>query len=306
MGDYLCGCCGFKMQKSSTSYHISDIFQKWINHGISFSNETLSEYANSENITLYICESCGFGIFIPTIVGTDNFYIDITRDAYYLDDRWDFQVAINLLRALKLNSILDIGCGKGAFLALVSKSCPEAIAYGVDSNPSVKDAFPINAHLFSELQNVPYKMDMITLFQVIEHVKNPFQLLDSCVDRLVEGGYLVISVPDHSGPIKFFSDSHTAIPPHHVSLWTPRSLDNLLDRMDLKIISREAEYLPDYLMSMYLPKIFSNQIGFLDNQLVEGLIRRYLTSPLIWIFKRFGIKRLPLRGHTYLVIAQKQ
>ncbi len=238
-------------------------------------------------------------------VGSDAFYTDITRCEYYLPDRWDFHVAIKALRSARVRSVLDIGCGRGAFLDLVTRQMPEVVCHGNDTNPTILDALPPGVTLHVNLLDAPDSFDAVTLFQVIEHVADPVDLLKESIAKVRSGGLVIVSVPDHSGPIRFFADSHTAIPPHHVSIWTPICVSSLLNKLGLNVLVQKWEPLPDYLMLSYLPKILSYKLGCLGNPLGEKIVQRFLANPVSGFCRKLKIKYLPLRGHTYLVVAQR-
>lgn len=300
-----CPCCGAQLKETEVTHQLFDVLHKWEENGVVFSQKTWEDYPHNTTLTLYQCNKCGYGVFLPMTVGSDAFYTDITRNEYYLTDRWDFHVAIMAFRSAKLRSVLDIGCGRGAFLDMVTKRLSNVVCHGYDSNPAIRDALPQGFTLHSNLADAPSGLDAVTLFQVIEHVADPVGLLRKSIARVRPGGLVVVSVPDHSGPIRFFADSHTAIPPHHVSIWTPSSLDSMLNLLGLNVLTRKWEPLPDYLMEAYLPKILSHKLSCLGNQAWEARVRRFLAIPILRFCFKFKIKYLPFRGHTYLVIAKK-
>ena len=237
--------------------------------------------------------------------GSDAFYTDITRNEYYLPDRWDFHVAIKALRFAKAHSVLDVGCGRGAFLDMVLRQLPGVVCHGNDANPTIRDVLPREVTSHVHLSDAPDGQDAVTLFQVIEHVADPVGLLRESIAKVRSGGLVIVSVPDHSGAIRFFADSHTAIPPHHVSIWTPTSLNSLLNRLGLNVVARKWEPLPDYLMPSYLPKILSHKLGCFGSPSGESRVRRFLADPVSRLCHKLKIKYLPLRGHAYLVVAQE-
>jgi 2-polyprenyl-3-methyl-5-hydroxy-6-metoxy-1,4-benzoquinol methylase len=238
-------------------------------------------------------------------VGSGSFYTDISRNEYYLSDRWDFHVAIKAMRSQKSHSVLDVGCGRGAFLNLVTKKLPNVECHGNDANPAVRNSLPHGVKLYENLSDVPSGLDTVTLFQVIEHVADPVGMLRESITKVRSGGLVIVSVPDHSGPIRFFADSHTAIPPHHVSIWTPTSLELLLNKLGLTVVTRKTEPLPDYLMPFYLPKILAHKLGVAGDLVREDMLTRRFANPIINMCKQLGFKSLPIRGHTYLIAAQK-
>lgn len=301
-----CVCCNAPLEETCVAYRLHDIFHKWEANGITFSRNTWDDYPDDIALTLCRCKECGYGVFTPITVGSDAFYMDITRDGYYLADRWDFHVAIKALRFAKVKSVLDVGCGRGAFLKMLAKKLPDVECHGNDANSSIRDAFPKQAFLHVNLPDAPVGLDAVTLFQVIEHVADPVGLIQESMSKVRSGGLVIVSVPDHTGPIRFFSDSHTAIPPHHVSVWTPTSMKLLLNRLGLKVLRQKWEPLPDYLMSAYLPMILSNMLLCSSHPGCERVVRRFLANPVAEVCHKLKIKYLPLRGHTYLVVAQKR
>lgn len=305
MSGFACVCCNALLQKTEVTYKLLDVLQKWEEHGIKFSNKTWSDYSDNPTVTLFQCYHCGHGVFLPVVVGSESFYTDITRHEYYLADRWDFHIALKALSANKMHQILDIGCGRGAFLQLVAKQLPTVLCYGIDANPSVQGVLASGIKVYERVEDAPDNLDAITLFQVIEHVADPIPLLKQSIEKLKLGGKLVVSVPDHNGPIRFFADSHTAIPPHHVSIWTPSSLDALLNQFGLRILDRKWEPLPDYLMSAYLPKIISHKLAFFKSALWQKAVQRFIANPITHACGALKFRSIPLRGHTYLVVAQK-
>lgn len=301
-----CSCCDSYLEKTEVSHLLFDVFRKWEANGVALLPDTWDDYPDDIVLTLYQCKKCGFGVFLPLTTGSDAFYTDITRNEYYLTDRWDFHVAIKALRSARAGSVLDVGCGQGAFLEMVTKQLPDVVCHGNDSNPAVLDKLPRGVTLYANLPDAPCDLDAVTLFQVIEHVADPVSLLRESIAKVKSGGLVVVSVPDHNGPVRFFADSHTAIPPHHVSIWTPVSLDSLLKRLGLNILEQKWEPLPDYLMPYYLPKIISDKFGCLDNPIWEDMVKRYCADPVIRLCQKLKIKYLPVRGHTYLVVAEKR
>lgn len=299
-----CSCCDSFLEKTDITHHLFDVLRKWEAHEVVISEDTWSNYPDNIKLTLYQCQNCEFGVFLPMTIGSDAFYTDISRNEYYLPDRWDFHVAIKALSLHKAHSVLDVGCGRGAFLDLVTKQLPHVICHGNDANPTIRDVLPPQINLHLNVSDAPTNLDAVTLFQVIEHVADPLQLLRESISKVRQGGLVIVSVPDHSGPIRFFADSHTAIPPHHVTIWTPKSLELILRKLGLSILTRKTEPLPDYLMPFYLPKILAHTFRVSGNLAGEDIVTRKLSNPIVNLCNRLGIKSLPIRGHTYLVVAK--
>lgn len=95
-------------------------------------------------------------------------------------------------KILKNNArILDIGANTGDLLDFAQeKGCKTfGIEYSVNSFNLLKEKKHI---AYSNIQEIKNSFDIITAFDIIEHFYNFPKLLDSCFDRLVPNGYLVI------------------------------------------------------------------------------------------------------------------
>lgn len=293
------------MGETNIVHKLHDALHKWEAQGVVLSQQTWSNYSDNISLRLSQCENCGFGIYLPIVVGNDSFYSEISQNEYYLSDRWDFQMALKTLQSTKAHSVLDVGCGRGAFLQQVLNHLPLIDCHGFDANPTIGEYLPISVTLHSNMIDAPSNFDAVTLFQVLEHVDDPLLLLQQSIAKVRLGGLVIVSVPDHTGPIRFFSDSHTEIPPHHVSIWTPKSLNYLLTRLELDILTSRVERLPDYLMPFYLPKIIVHKLGYFGMLLQEKRIKKFIANPITILCNMLNIKYLPCRGHTYFVIAMK-
>ena len=97
-----CPCCDTRLLPTEIKHFVWDILRKWEAHGVTFSKETWADYPENRELELFSCSNCGFGVFLPMLTGTDAFYVDITRNEYYLADRWDFHVALKLLHSREI------------------------------------------------------------------------------------------------------------------------------------------------------------------------------------------------------------
>src|SRR3954454_11563808 len=98
--------------------------------------------------------------------------------------------------------VLEVGCGDGAFGAELVRAGNYLV--GVDSSPRVPlDAGYANViacdleHGLTDkvLKGSP-KFDRVLLFDTLEHLRNPEQLLADCHDVLAPRGRLIVSVPN--------------------------------------------------------------------------------------------------------------
>ena len=113
---------------------------------------------------------------------------------------WWFVARTNLFKSIiesyndDIENILDIGCGTGYFLskiAPIAKNC-----YGVD--PHTYKELKFDNIVNGTAENIPFDnntFDVVTCFDVLEHVQNPQVAMEGILRVLKPGGFAVISVP---------------------------------------------------------------------------------------------------------------
>src|SRR5262249_13108998 len=125
--------------------------------------------------------------------------------------------------------ILDYGCGDGQFVALVRLFGWEA--YGLDfSCTRMRQGEDVGVNIYGELETLhraaPLPMHAVTLFQVLEHVSEPGAILGELARHMLNGGILVVEVPDCEGiniplSMREFLLLH---PLEHINVFTSPSL----------------------------------------------------------------------------------
>ena len=80
-------------------------------------------------------------------------------------------------------SVLDVGCGQGVGLDILSKKFPKAFIAGYDPYSAKYKDKPFN------------KFDLITLFHVLEHVEDAHEMLSYVKSSLTKNGHVLIQVP---------------------------------------------------------------------------------------------------------------
>lgn len=135
-----------------------------------------------------------------------------------------FGRTIEQLKAKKINSLLDLGCGNGKFLSMLRKALPKARLVGVDQNVASASmaassfASIVNEDFYSFLDSRGDYFEAISLWGVLEHVKDPIGLLKKIKLRLAGPKILIICVPNVESEVveRLWSECFTFCPQH---LW---------------------------------------------------------------------------------------
>jgi len=117
---------------------------------------------------------------------------------YYSGDRSDMLQFV----PLSAKRTLDFGCGQGSF-SLLLKEQRGAEAWGVELyQPAATIAASKLDHVLcmdaiQAITKLPdCYFDCILFLDILEHLVDPFRLLNECRDKLAPGGVLVASIPN--------------------------------------------------------------------------------------------------------------
>jgi 2-polyprenyl-3-methyl-5-hydroxy-6-metoxy-1,4-benzoquinol methylase len=137
---------------------------------------------------------------------------------------------------VKNKTVLDFGCGSGYGTEMLSKNAAKVT--GADISKEAVDYAKNNYNsdnldfkTISELTD--QKFDVITSFQVIEHVPNDIEYVTKLKKLLNPGGYLLISTPDKTH--RLFNHIQKPWNIFHLKEYTPKSLENLLKKHFSKV-----------------------------------------------------------------------
>lgn len=137
-------------------------------------------------------------LHIPWNRNTTKFWDNHYKSKYSFD-REDYLPLLRLLDKRGKFSLLDIGCGAGEGCKLIKKRFPEGEIYGADFSPlaieKAKKSFPNIKFFVGDISkdDIPKNYDYITIVEALEHITNPFPIVDKCLKHVTKS--LIISVP---------------------------------------------------------------------------------------------------------------
>tara|TARA_B100000470_G_C19750228_1_gene373420 strand:- start:323 stop:1171 length:849 start_codon:yes stop_codon:yes gene_type:complete len=225
-------------------------------------------------------------------------------------------------------SIFDIGSGSGYFL-LRAKEKGWAVD-GVEPNliaadHSRKIGVPVINDFFGNVNiHTMKKFNAINLFDVLEHVHNPIEVLENCYKLLKPKGIIVIEVPNDYNPLQKIVQNtlkkeeywltiltksrnyHWASKMDHLNYFNFQSLNRMLKRLDFKIIYQQSTFPLELFLLMDDDYLKSEKIGKRIHQKRMNLEKRllsqknqHLKKELYEKFAEIGI------GRTAVIYAQK-
>ncbi|MCW7462971.1 class I SAM-dependent methyltransferase [Leptospira limi] len=193
------------------------------------------------------CSHCGLVYLSSQIQSEEEFYqnsgmhdgnvpIDEWIRNTEMDDNRRFQ---DLRLSLPNQTLLDFGCGNGAFLKLVTPLCKEVA--GVELEKRLQPYFLSQGlKVYESLSELEGEYDWITAFHVIEHLSDPVPILKKLSMHLKSNsGKLLVEVPSSQdalltlyGSIPFQEFTYWSC---HLYLYNEFTLRKLAEMAGLKV-----------------------------------------------------------------------
>jgi len=135
--------------------------------------------------------------------------------------------------------LLDIGCGNGAYLALMKQLGWTVAGIETDAKAAAVAQSHFGISVFvGTVDDAPFEeasFDVVTMSHVLEHVPDPVRFLQVAARFLKPGGRMVIITPNAQslGSRLFRKDWYALQPPQHLILFTLRGLRKCIDQTGL-------------------------------------------------------------------------
>ncbi len=236
-----------------------------------------------EHAYLVKCNSCGlvFGSRIPSEQDLQAHYVQYVRDnsiSPITVKRYE-ELLEQFEPYRKLNRILDIGCGDGHFLAIANQKGWNVFGTEyTDEAVAVSRSKGIEIHQGSIQDYNTDDFDVITSFEVLEHINDGRHHVEKINSLLRKGGLFYFTTPNfNSLSRKWLGGKWNVIEyPEHLTYYTCRTVDKILTQVGFQKKSiRTTGFSPQrFRLSVGKATRIGNSDEALRNMLEEKFILR--------------------------------
>jgi len=196
-----------------------------------------------------MCDECEtiFNNPVYTDIGFNNLFSEMAHSYGMTEGRTIEQIDyLNDIGVLKnTRSVLDLGCYRGEFLSHFPDNLEkDGIDIDLPSISHAKQQFPKTNFFCQDLEkfNTGKKYDLIVMLHVLEHLKNPLEVLINILNSSHKDTYLLIEVPILENG--FTNDVNGFFSAQHLTHFSRTSLKNFFKHGGWEIIRLDEQ--PSY------------------------------------------------------------
>jgi 2-polyprenyl-3-methyl-5-hydroxy-6-metoxy-1,4-benzoquinol methylase len=187
--------------------------------------------------------------------------------------------------------VLDVGCGYGFFLDLARRAGARVAGVELAKAEAAYARERLGLNVAGSLDELPLDsregFDLVTLFEVVEHLHEPVEFVGELARLLRPGGVLVIATDNFASlPARVLGDGFPKWIPHqHVSLFDPASLQALVRAVgNLELVGQRSFTPWELLVRAGAHRLSRGRAGGrryeLERELGEEMTRPYRLYPL--------------------------
>ena len=183
-----------------------------------------------------ICRRCGLGYLdpVPSREALRRYYPDgyFARRGQPGRGSRRYKLQAGYVREFAPGRLLEIGCAAGAFLRIMRDQGWKTV--GVDTSEKAGNPYGLDLRYgeFLEMPFDPGSFDLITAWDVFEHLYDPKAYFRRAAGLLAEGGALVVAVPNLRWPGSRWGQREDV--PRHLHFFTSATLSRMAAAAGLK------------------------------------------------------------------------
>lgn len=221
-----------------------------------------------EKFAVVKCDSCGF-MFIPPFfrrhITYEQYKNEAVTEAVRSGNNW-VKVQRHLLRFRFIKKyvpsgrLFDLGAGWGHFLLAARQLGYDIYGIEIAEQPwryCVNDlGLPVD-HIDFFSMDTAKRFDIITMWDVLEHIDRADAFIAKCAEHTVPGGYLFLQVPQIDSFIaKREKDNWKMMGLDHVNYFSKATITKLLDRFGYDVLEIRSSFeIKLFIMYTILPVV---------------------------------------------------
>ncbi|MBI5208011.1 MAG: class I SAM-dependent methyltransferase [Candidatus Firestonebacteria bacterium] len=180
----------------------------------------------------------------------------------------------------KNNRILDIGCATGGWLDYLKKTGWDAFGLEISEKNAefgIKEKkLNISVGTLKETSYPTEYFDVITLWEVIEHIADPIENIQKAYQLLRKGGLLALSTPNYNSLARFIlRDKWSSMDPvSHLRLFMPGTVKYMLTKSGFKNIRIKTMDLNPYEILRLFKKENNYDVYYKDIKKIKNKIKK--------------------------------
>ena len=207
---------------------------------------------------------------------------------------------------------LDVGCGLGQFVEMANMNGWKAEGLELSKDAvgfARRQGLPVKELDFLSAEIKPNSYDLVTLFEVIEHVPNPLEFLCRAGEVVRPGGLVYLTTPSFASVDRFLlGKDWKIIHPEHLTYFTPHTLRVLVKKTRLfEVLHLETRNVSIAALRVLCCGLFPPITQIVDShdelektcdtkRQTQDLRRRMNSSKFLGLVKRFANGLLNMTG----------
>lgn len=292
MVDFVCPLCESGRSFIKTKWKSSKIVELYQKHY----QFDATEYFPEDEFSTYLCAECGLQTHYPAKPGNSEFYDHMQQFSfYYENEKPEYNYALEVLLRENPKHVLEVGCGEGHFLNKIEKAFK--VKGSEYSEKSIKKLIEKGIEFDSDQDSY----DFILTFQVLEHVEDPKTFLRTIISKLEAGGCILITVPNNDSKLMQERFGLLDYPPHHMTQWTRKALENISSLYGLEII----EYYEEPIRFDHYMGLIKGRRNTIFTKSLKGKIKNRLSSLFDPILAPYLYDQIHYPGMTHGILLKK-
>lgn len=218
-------------------------------------------YLEEDKFTVVTCKECGhlYTLSIPDVsVVAANYavsgdWIKAKNDEHSGSDKrfQQYAEALSMIFYDRVHQtkVIDIGCSKGRFLHLLQQRGFDCWGVELGHDAAIASQLLGAARIIhaAYTEPLPIAADVVTMFEVLEHIPEPHQMALMVFHQLRNGGYFMGSVPNGTFIrakvwLRRVLHLRSFIVPlrigagKHINLFSPRGIQVMLERLGFEFL----------------------------------------------------------------------